>query len=124
MNTKPGDVIIVQIEGKDYKTVIDNRGVQRFPGNSVLQYMFDHNTDGEKSMQIGSNGYIKHDSMLNLNTLSLAFAHGKFDKREYMEIVMPGYSVSGFCDLSQFQDWHIMNPVWGDTEPSLIGGES
>lgn len=112
---KPGDVIPVVIEGKLYETVIDDSGVQRFKSNTVLQYMFEHDTDGRPAAM--------HKQMLNLNTLGVAYSQGKFDKRDYMEIVMQGYSVSGFCDLSMFWDWTISNPLWDDGEPSLIGGE-
>ena len=112
---KPGDVIPVIIEGKLYETVIDEHGTQRFRSNTVLDYMREHDTHGKPAAM--------HHQMFNLNTLAVAFHMGKFDKRDYMELVMQGYSVSGFCDLSTFADWTISNPLWDDGEPSRIGGQ-
>ncbi len=117
---KPGDTIDVVIEGKTYETVIDDQNVHRFKANTVLQYMFDHDTTGAPVDM--SNPRQMHTQMLNLNTLAVAFHKGKFSKRDYMEIVMQGYSVSGFCSLSTFQDWSIHNPLWGNA-PERIGGE-
>lgn len=116
----PGDTIEVMIEGKVYPTIIDDHGVHRFPANSVLQYMFEHNTHG-KPVDMSKAGEM-HTQMLNLNTLAVAFHQGKFDKRDYMEIVMQGYSVSGFCSLSTFADWSIHNPLWS-SKPERIGGD-
>jgi hypothetical protein len=105
-NPKPGDLIPV---------IIDERGVQRFKENTCLSYMAEHDTHGRKIDPFDPQRM--HTSMCNLNTLALAFHQGKFDKRDYMEIVMSGYSLSGFCDLSTFNDWSLLNPLW---EPDCI----
>lgn len=116
-----GDTVDVLIEGKIYKTIIDENGTQRFPSNSVYEYMLEHDAKGNLIDHL--NPRQMHTQMLNLNTLHIAFINGKFDKREYCEFRMTGYSVSGFCELSEFSDWHIQNPVWGDTEPQRIWDE-
>ena len=116
----PGDTIEVMIEGKIYESFVDDHRVQRFKRNSVLDYMSVHDTNGNP---IGPFGPNMHTMMRNLNTLAVAFSMGQFGKRDYMEIVMPGYSISGFCDLHTFADWHIQNPAWGDTKPARIWSE-
>lgn len=118
-DAKPGDTIDVMLEGEIYVTFIDENGTQRFRRNTVLEYMFDHNTDGRKIDHTSRDGGM-HTQMLNLNTLAIAFKQGKFDKRDYCEIVMPGYSVCGFCSISSFSDWTIQNPYWGNSSPVRI----
>ena len=110
-DVRPGDTVEVAIEGKVYNTIIDDSGVQRFPANTVLEYMFNHDTNG-KPVSMSKPGEM-HTQMLNLNTLAVAFHQGKFTKRDYCQVVMQGYSVSGFCSLSTFSDWTIQNPLWG-----------
>ena len=102
-----GNIIMVNVGGKEYPTHIDENNVQRFFTNPVIVYLFTHNARGEES------NHMIHDQMLNLNTLGVAYQKGCFDKREYAELNMAlGYSVSGFADLSAFQDWEIENPIW------------
>lgn len=95
--TKPGDVIDVKINGKSYRTVIDDRGVQRFdigPASDVVNWLFKQN-------------------QLDLNQLAVDFQQGKFPLEAYMEFYMLlGYSVSGMYDLSWMQDVSIENPLW------------
>lgn len=117
----PGDTVEVSLEGKIYDTIIDSDGVQRFRKNTVLDYMFRHDANGRQLNMV--DGRDIHNGMLNLNTLALAFHQGKIDKRDYCEISMSGYSVSGFCDLHHFGNWHLQNPVWGDTKPNRIMSE-
>jgi hypothetical protein len=90
----PGEVITVSVGGKEYQTIIDEYGVQRFSRSTVLDHLFE-------------------SGCLDLNQLNDDYRAGKFDKRDYAEFNMAlGYSVSGFADLSAFQDWEIQNPVW------------
>lgn len=119
---KPGDVIPVKINGKVYETVISESGVQRFRSNSVLDYMFHHDSTGrELNMRDGRD---IHNGMLHMDTLAVAHAQGKIDSREYMEFLMPGWSVSGFIDkfsmVKPINSWLIDNPIW-DGPPSTIG---
>jgi hypothetical protein len=112
----PGDKITIRVNGKPVETVIDEQGVQRFRQNSVLDYLFQEHMklfdssnpqDRERAEGYG----------LDLNKLAVDYHKGKFTKDDYGEIMMMlGYSVSGFCDLSAFQDWEIENPLW-DEEP-------
>lgn len=91
---KPGDVVTVKVGGKEYETIFDENGVQRFRSNTVIDFLFE-------------------TRRLDLNQLEMDYRNGKFDKRDYAEVKMAlGYSVSGFADLSAFQDWDIENPVW------------
>lgn len=95
---KPGDKITILVNGKPYETYIDEDGVQRFPTNTVLDYLF-------------------NAGRLDLNQLSIEYRHGKFDKDDYMKLNMDlGYSVCGFADLSSFEDYEIMNPMWSEED--------
>jgi hypothetical protein len=117
----PGDTVEVSLEGKIYDTIIDSRGVQRFRKNTVLDFMFRHDKDGRPLNM--TDGRDIHNGMLNLNTLAVAFHQDKLDMRDYCEVVMSGYSVSGFLDHHEFAAWRLQNPVWGDTEPKRIMSE-
>ena len=110
---KPGDVIPVTVDGKVYETIIDERGVQRFPSNSVFDYMFNHASDG-RALNM-TDGRDIHNNMLSLTTLILAFKRGEIEKRDFMEFRMSGYSVSGFCDLNEFAGTVVENPIWDYT---------
>lgn len=106
---KVGDEIFVRVENVPYKTIIDPFGVQRFITNTVLDYMFYHDHDGNRINDLDN----KKQRMLDLNALSAAYQQGKFSKRDYGEFMMSlGYSVSGFSELWAFQDWTIDNPLW------------
>jgi hypothetical protein len=95
LKPKPGDVITVKVGGKEYDTVIDEQGVQRFKENGVLKYLFDRGA-------------------LDLNEIARIYHTKKpFSQRDYAELnMMLGYSVSGWCDLSAFQDMDVKNPLW------------
>lgn len=93
---KPGDVIVVRVGGVEYETVIDQNGTQRFRANGLIRCLRDA-------------GYT------NLNTLAMAYGEKRFTQREYAEFNMAlGYSVSGFAELSSFQDMLIENPLWNE----------
>ena len=92
---KYGDEIIVKVGGKEYKTIVDEEGVQRFPENKLLCYM--------------------SDEMIDLNKLAIAFQRGTFTQDEYLQFYMGiGYSVCGLSELSFFEDLEIENPLWED----------
>ena len=94
MTPKPGDVIKIKVGGVAYDTFIDDKGVQRFKKNSVLDYLV-------------------NTGVINLNPLVIMFASDRFTQRDYAEFnMMLGYSVDGFADLSSFQDMEIENPLW------------
>ncbi|KKN46796.1 hypothetical protein LCGC14_0669240 [marine sediment metagenome] len=97
-NYKSGDKITILINGQSYETYIDEHGVQRFPTNTVLDYLFN----------VGR---------LDLNQLCIDYQNGKFDKDDYMKLNMDlGYSICGFADLSSFEDYEIINPVWNEDD--------
>lgn len=115
MKNKPqvsvGDKITVMVGDKSYDTIIAPDGVQRFPINTVVDYMFRYDNKGRLVDYM--NPTQRHTQMLDLNALCIAFHHGKFDKREYAELLMgTGYSVCGFAELNEFKDWYIENSLW------------
>ena len=93
-NFKPGDKITILVNGYPYETYIDEHGVQRFPMNTVIDYLH-------------------RAGRLDLNQLGVDYHHGRFDKDDYMKLNMDlGYSVCGFAELSSFEDYEIINPLW------------
>lgn len=97
MKVQPGDVIEVKINGKPYRTVIDENGVQRFAtsqASDVVDWLF-------------------QERRLDLNQLAVDYHEGKFSHQAYMEFYMLlGYSVSGMCGLSWMEDAEVENPLW------------
>lgn len=92
--TKPGEVIVVKIGGKPFETIIDNDGVQRFKVNKLFDRLY-------KSGRI------------DLNQLAIDYQRGLFTQEEYLHFYLGlGYSVSGFSELSFFEDLEIDNPLW------------
>lgn len=87
-------IIMVKVGGKEYPTYIDTEGVQRFFENSVISHLFE-------------------TGRLDLNAIAVDFNQGKFTKLDYAEFnMMLGYSVSGWCELHNFQDMAVYNPLW------------
>jgi tRNA/tmRNA/rRNA uracil-C5-methylase (TrmA/RlmC/RlmD family) len=84
----------VKVGEIEYSTVIDEHGTQRFVKNKLLCHLVD-------------------SGQVDLNRLSIDYQHEKFSQREYAEFnMMLGYSVSGFSELSSFDDLEIENPLW------------
>ena len=97
MKAKPGDIIMVKINGKEYTTVIDSDGVQRFKANSIVRHIVDRYVD--------------------LNDLWLDFNHSKNMIIEDMMLFYAdmGYSVCGFLDIfnsEKVPNLEINNPLW------------
>ncbi|MDB5194440.1 MAG: hypothetical protein JWN50_454 [Parcubacteria group bacterium] len=89
---KPGDEIIVKVDGKDRKTVIDANGVQRFATDSLLVYLHKRFNIDLNRFKIDANG-------------------GVVSSEDHMRYtVETGVSVDGFCDL--FPDAIVENPLW------------
>jgi hypothetical protein len=90
------NVIIVKIEGREFKTYLDENGTQRFKQNSVIDFL------------IGSQS-------INLNTIAIEFHNGKFSIEDLLEFyTQSGYSVSGLMSLSYFENLLIENPLWDE----------
>lgn len=94
---KIGQKITVKVGGKEYLTIIDKNGTQRFKENKLLRHLVD-------------------SEMIDLNKLADHYQNKKcFTKREYAEFYMQiGYSVCGFSELSLFESYNIENPVWDE----------
>ena len=108
MEYKKGDVITVTVDGRPYETYIDEHGTQRFrvdPTHPLWdRWCGDENDRRGRGTE-------------DLNKLSIAYHHGEFDQRTYMEFNMSlGYSVGGFCELHNFFDLRLVNPLWDQSE--------
>jgi hypothetical protein len=105
-----GDIIYITLDGKPYKTVMIG-GVQRFPTNTCLEYMFNHDIHGRKLNM--HDGRDIHNCMFNLNTLIRALrSEHAFDLKDFMVLQMSGYSVSGFSGMDDYCRMHLTNPLW------------
>ncbi len=90
------DNLEVKIDGKHYRTVIDEQGVQRFPVNSLYSHLVD-------------------TKQIDINRLSIDYQNGRFSRDEYMKFYRGiGYSVCGFSEV--FGDAEIENPLWDKEE--------
>lgn len=95
MKREDKSVIMVKVGGVEYETIYDEHGTQRFREDRFL-------------------GLLINNGLLDLNKVEVAYHEGKMgDQRCYAEFKMAlGYSVSGFSELSAFEDMEIDNPVW------------
>ncbi len=97
-----GDVIEISLGGIVYKTYITN-GVQRFYQNKAIDFLTEEH-NGKRS--------------IDLNDLCRDYYNNKFPQRDYAEVMMMlGYSVCGFSELSSFHDMQLINPIWNYTQP-------
>lgn len=86
--------VTIKVNGKEYVTVFDDEGVQRFKVNTLFRYL------------TGS-------TIVDYRHLSFAYQQGEFTQEEYLHFLMGvGWSVSGLFDLDAFKDLPIENPVW------------
>lgn len=97
--------ITVKIGEKEFQTFIDEHGVQRFCGNSVITKLMDSPP--------------LNDSMgiLSLNTLAIDYHNGHFSSEDWLDFMTSfGYSVSGLCSLNAFTFLPVWNPVWEEED--------
>ncbi len=88
-------VIPVLIGGKPYETGLDDRGVQRFRDNKVIDFILQRAGD-----------YI-------LNEIAIENARRPFSTEDLLDFyTQTGYSVSGMLDLNYFEDLTAENPLW------------
>lgn len=96
--------IPVKIGGRVYQTFLDERGVQRFVTNSVINQIIDW--DGDRSLHGSGEDYI-------LNRISIAYQEGQFSEEDMLDFYTSfGYSVSGLVSLSYFEHLPVENPLW------------
>lgn len=110
-----GTIIKVVVGGKEYDTVIDEHGRQRFIENPDHPLMKKLKSRGRDDDIINPDGEVE-----DLNEMNALYRAGEISKRDYAEFNMAlGYSIGGFRELSCFYDWDIENPLWN---PSLSTG--
>ena len=92
---QPGDKILIKIGDREYITVIDEDGRQKFPENRIVLWL--------QVMLQDKAGMNEIVGMYRLNMFTLdELMHF------YMDI---GYTVEGFRELSFFEDLKIENPL-------------
>lgn len=95
------DVIMVKVDGREYETMLDGYGAQRFR-SGYADTLFLH-------------------GLLDLNKIAVLAAEGKMTTQEYQELNMDlGYSVCGFAEVMATHEDNtghktvIENPLWDD----------
>lgn len=96
---EPGDIVTIYMNGEPVSTIIDDYGTQRFIANEALRILVCEHAAGRPG--------------ISLNDVAIAYQTGRFSKKAYADFMMlTGYSVEGFCDLPDFEDFEIRNPLW------------
>lgn len=103
MKIKPGDSVKIKINGREFETIIDENGTQRFPNNNLVRHLVD-------------------SKQIDLNNLCIDYQKGKFTLEEYQEFYRGlGYYVCGFdeifgwsgsCNIEEAKRVEIENPLW------------
>jgi hypothetical protein len=95
--------ITVKIGEKEFQTFIDEQGVQRFCGNSVITKIMD------------SPPLSDSHGILSLNTLVVNYLNGEFSSEDWLDFMTSfGYSVYGLCSLNAFTYLPVENPLWDE----------
>jgi hypothetical protein len=118
-NYRPGDQITVLVDGKPYITTIDDRGVQRFKKNSIVESILDNSTEAFNAWNRGGH---QGPQPWNLNTLIMDYYEGKHTTEEMVDFYTgSGYSVAGFAGLGWVQDKMVIrNPVWEENHATRL----
>ena len=109
-----GDHIPVKVNGREYMTVIDEHGVQRFVANPIVAAFVHASGDAYNKWQqenpVATRDWSKAPFSLN----DIDYRPGKtYTLDELIEFsTLHGYSVSGMCDLSFMEDVTVENPLW------------
>jgi hypothetical protein len=97
---KTGDTIIIKVNSKDYQTIIDNDGVQRFMySNKAVWLIFKNMTDS-------SNRKIRRNLITDFEKGVLT-SYQLFDIFTNFE-----YTVGGLLEMNMFEDFRIKNPYY------------
>jgi len=94
MKHKPGDKIIIKINGKEIETFIDESGFQRLPHNKIIGYLTRHDK-----------------TFFDYNELWDMVGEGLFSMDDARLIYQNnGYTVCGYSEI--FDKDKIENPLW------------
>lgn len=106
-----GAIIPVRVGSRTFDTVITN-GVQRFVSNTVIRSFVDASGEAfNEWLRSGRNN--GEPEPYSLNTVDVEYHQGKHSVDDLLTLYTSiGYSVSGFMDLSLFDDLEIRNPLW------------
>lgn len=111
---KEGTVIPIRVGGRVINTTIDHLGTQRLPSDPILCAWV------SGSANVSGSGRLVG---FTLNDMVMLYHEGKFTFDEWLDFYLNiGYSVGGFCDLSEFSHLDIVNPVWGDDPADVLTG--
>lgn len=120
-NYNTGDEIPVIVGDRTFTTIIDANGVQRFKVNTAINAFVNASTvafNRHNSTRRGPAPY-------TLNNLAIEYHEGKHTLDDMLTFYTSiGYSVSGFCDLSYFQNLDIRNPAWEDSHYTSLSSKA
>lgn len=104
------DIIMVKINGREFRTQLDSRGVQRFVTNPVVKRLMDKIGDAYDKL-----GYRQFEALglYGMNEIGMDFHLGLYTVDDMLDfLTQTGYSVSGMLGLSYFEDVTVENPLW------------
>ncbi len=87
------------INGERFETVLDKKGVQRFPVNRVVNHLL---------------GVAHLGNKCDLNQIALMHSNDMFTDEEMLEFYrLMGYSVCGYTEVWSDRGVDIWSPMWG-----------
>lgn len=116
-----GDITTVVINGRKFITIIDDKGTQRFKGNTAVRAFVDASiVEWEKWLRTDRS----QPEPYSLNDLVMGFYEGKHTLDEIIELYSNiGYSLGGFSDASADWDVTIRNPLWEENDYKVLPGK-
>jgi len=120
MTYKPGDEIKVKIGGREFTTVIDPHGVQRFKSNGVvraIQQSFFEEWDKYCKTGLQRDIRNRHLEPMGFNKLAVMYCRSEFSQEDYLDFyISTGCSVCHISEIGFFEDLEIENPIWKEQE--------
>jgi len=114
MEYTTGDHIPVKVNGTEYDTVIDERGVQRFVGNPIVAAYVTASAKAYNKWLVENPIETRNwdEAPFTLNDIDYT-PNGTYTLDQLIEFsTLHGYSVAGMCDLSFMSNVEVVNPVW------------
>lgn len=109
------EIIIVKVGDREFKTALDQNGVQRFmPHDEAPAELVEKLKDWEAYLNSDHSSHPPvPKGIYTPNDLAMDFYNGVYTVDEMLSYeTYSGYSVCGLADLSYFEDMEIVNPLW------------
>lgn len=112
------EIIIVKIGEREFKTALDQNGVQRFmPHDETPPELLEKMKEWDNFVHTAPPRTREPAGIYTPNDLAMDFYNGVYTVDEILSYETHcGYSVCGLADLSYFDDLPIYNPLWEEHE--------